>query len=417
MFKANGYTLDNLNQVRGITAKKEEMLSLSGLPPISAMIQVSDTQLSSSLPDSTESSSRSQAGTVAFPQQISLFYAGKIAPQIGAFVQLTYSSDSATIGMDNADLRYANTVIVGNDKSVVYGISINNNPTVQDLWNGTPAFGFPYASTNAGVSPLAATAIDGTFAQDVAGLSVYAIWDEALYAELGAYRSAKQGSSNPITGAAGPLDGSISNVVSGTAPYFRVAYEYQWARHSLEAGVYGATFKLFPGGGTEAAPSPLTGVVNKFRDVAEDFQYQFVGDEHLFSLNGTRIHESMTLDASFATGASANSSDDLTTLRINATYYFRRKIGATVGHFATTGSVDPELYSPGSAPGVTTSAKGAPDTKGWIAELNYLPWLNTKLSLQYTRYTEFNGSTTNYDGFGRNASDNNAVYALAWLAF
>jgi hypothetical protein len=66
---------------------------------------------------------------------------------------------------------------------------------------------------------------------------------------------------------------------------------------------------------------------------------------------------------------------------------------------------------------VTTSANGAPDTKGWIAELNYLPWLNTKLSLQYTRYTEFNGGTANYDGFGRNASDNNAVYALAWLSF
>src|ERR1700732_5579458 len=43
MFKANGYTLDNLKQVRGITAKKEEMLDLSGLPPISAMIQVSET--------------------------------------------------------------------------------------------------------------------------------------------------------------------------------------------------------------------------------------------------------------------------------------------------------------------------------------------------------------------------------------
>jgi hypothetical protein len=417
MFKANGYTLDNLNQVRGITAKKEEMLALSGLPPLSAMIQVSGTQLNSALPDSTDNTSRSQAGTVDFPQQISLFYAGKIAPQIGAFIQLTYSNDSGTIAMDNADLRYANATIVAGDKSLVYGISVNNNPTVQDLWNSTPAFGFPFASTNAAVSPLAATAIDGTFAQDVAGLSVYAMWDEALYAELGAYRSAKQGKTNPITGAAGPLDGTVSNVMSGSAPYFRLAYEHQWDRHSLEAGVYGATFKVFPGGGTAATPISLSGPVNEFRDVAEDFQYQFVGDEHVFSLNGTRIHESMTLDASFAAGASANPSNDLTTIRFNATYYFRRKIGATIGHFATTGSVDSELYAAGSAPGVTTSANGAPDTKGWIVELNYLPWLNTKLSLQYTRYAEFNGGDTNYDGFGRNASDNDTTYLLVWLAF
>src|SRR5450432_3316580 len=35
MFKANGYNVDNLKPVRGITATKQEMLALSGLPPIS----------------------------------------------------------------------------------------------------------------------------------------------------------------------------------------------------------------------------------------------------------------------------------------------------------------------------------------------------------------------------------------------
>ncbi|HYM36390.1 MAG TPA: hypothetical protein VET48_13405, partial [Steroidobacteraceae bacterium] len=273
MFKANGYTLDNLKQVRGITAAKDEMLSLSGLPPLSAMVQVSETQLNKPLPDSTDNTGHSQSGTVAFPQQISLFYAGKIAPRLGAFIQLTYANDSGTIGIDNTDLRYANTTVVGDERSLVYGVSLNNNPTVQDLWNSTPAFGFPFASTNAGVSPLAATAIDGTLAQDVAGVSVYAMWNEALYAELGAYRSAKQGNTNAITGAAGPLDGAASNVVSGTAPYFRFAYEHQWDRHSLEAGIYGATFKMFPGGGTTATPVLLSGPVNQFRDVAKDFQY------------------------------------------------------------------------------------------------------------------------------------------------
>ena len=44
VFKANGYILDNLKQVRGVTAQKEEILSLANLPPLSIMIQVSDTQ-------------------------------------------------------------------------------------------------------------------------------------------------------------------------------------------------------------------------------------------------------------------------------------------------------------------------------------------------------------------------------------
>jgi hypothetical protein len=234
---------------------------------------------------------------------------------------------------------------------------------------------------------------------------------------VGIYRSAKQGVTNPITGAAGPLDGTVSNVIKNSAPYFRVAYEYQWSRHSIEAGVYGATFQLFPGGGSSDAPAPLNGPVNKFRDVAEDFQYQYIADEHLFSLSGTRIHEAMTLDASFAAGGSANAKNDLTTVRFNANYYYRRKYGGTLSLFSTTGSVDSLLYSAGAAPGVVTSANGSPNTKGWIAEFNYLPWLNTKVSAQYTGYTKFNGAGANYDGFGRSASDNNTAYVLLWLVF
>jgi hypothetical protein len=36
-----------------------------------------------------------------------------------------------------------------------------------------------------------------------------------------------------------------------------------------------------------------------------------------------------------------------------------------------------------------------------------MPWLNTRFALQYVAYTKFNGSKLNYDGAGRNASDNN----------
>jgi hypothetical protein len=417
MFKANAFTLDNLKQVRDIDATKQEMLSLATLPPLAVMIQVSETWLNSPLPDGTGGPGHSQTSTTGFPQQLGIFYAGKVAPHVGAMIQLTYSNDTGTIGIDNTDLRYANSLVLPNESSLVYGISVNNNPTVQDLWNSTPAWGFPFASSNAVVSPLAGTQIDGALAQDVAGVSAYVMWKESLYAEFGAYRSAKQGVTNPITGAAGPLDGTVSNVISGVAPYARVAYEYQWRRHDLEIGVYGASFKLFPGGGSSASPGALSGPVNQFKDVAEDFQYQFIGDEHLFSLNGTRIHESMHLNASFAAGVVSNPSDALTTTRVTGTYYLRRKYGGSISYFSTTGSVDGGLYPAGPAPGVITSANGSPDTKGWIAELNYLPWLNTKLSLQYTTFTQFNGGRNNYDGFGRNASANGSTFLLLWLTF
>jgi hypothetical protein len=420
VFKANGYVLDNVKQVRDIDQRKQQLLELAQIPPLSIMAQVSYTQLQKALPDlaNVDIPGEAQNGTAAFPQQLSIFYAGKIAPHFGAFFQITYGNDSGTVSIDNTDLRFADVRILPDDRSLVYGVSLNNNPTVQDLWNSTPAFGFPYAASNATVSPLAGTQIDGTLGQDVAGLSAYAFWNESLYAELGAYRSAKQGAANQLTGAAGPLDGTVSNVVSGVAPYWRVAYEYNWSRHSIEVGVYGLNVRLLPGG-SAGAPFPLRRPYNRFNDVAEDFQYQFIDDVHLVTVAGTRIHESMNLAASFAAQVSANASNDLTTNRLWATYYYRRRIGGTLGFFSTTGTTDAGLYpgSPDGIVGVTTSANGSPNTRGWIAEVNYLPWLNTKLSVQYTAYTRFNGGGTNYDGAGRKAADNNAWYFLLWFAY
>jgi hypothetical protein len=59
---------------------------------------------------------------------------------------------------------------------------------------------------------------------------------------------------------------------------------------------------------------------------------------------------------------------------------------------------------------------GEPNTDGFIAEFDFVPWLNTKFSLQYVLYNKFNGAKTNYDGFGRKASDNNTLFLLTWFA-
>lgn len=426
VFKANGYVLDNLQQVRAVSSRRQELLDLAKTPALSIMAQVSYTQLKTRVPDVSNPAAPglTQNGTAGFPQQLSLFYAGKIAPHFGAFAQLTYANDSGTIGIDNTDLRFADMMILPGKQSLIYGITLNNNPTVQDLWNSTPAFGFPFASSNAAVSPLAGTEIDGALAQDIAGISAYAFWNESLYLEAGLYRSAKQGQTNELTGQAGPLDGNASNVIAGGAPYWRAAYEYNWSANSLEVGIYGANFKLQPGSSL-GSPSPLQGPENRFKDVAEDFQYQLIGENHILSIEGTRIHEKMDLAASFGALAVANPTDDLTTERLWATYYYQRQIVGTVGWFSTTGSTDMGLY-PATvtlptgtvcACGVVTSANGSPDTRGLIGEVNYLPWLNVKLSLQYTHYTKFNGGSTNYDGFGRNASDNDTLYLLLWFAY
>ena len=45
------------------------------------------------------------------------------------------------------------------------------------------------------------------------------------------------------------------------------------------------------------------------------------------------------------------------------------------------------------------------------------PFANLKIGLRSTIYTRFNGGTTNYDGFGRNASGNNTLFLYSWMEF
>ena len=70
--------------------------------------------------------------------------------------------------MDDTDLRYANqTTLRG--KELDYGITLNNNPTVEDLWNRVPAWGHRFSSSSANVSPIAVPIIT-RLGPDVAGI-------------------------------------------------------------------------------------------------------------------------------------------------------------------------------------------------------------------------------------------------------
>ncbi len=398
-FKLNGYTIDNLPQVSGISPTREQTLVLNQLPPLSFMFQTSYTSTKSALPDTQLPGELAKNGQVLFPQQASLFYAGRIAPNLGAFVQMTFDGTAGQFGWDNTDIRYAR---LAND-NLLWGISANNNPTVQDPWNTTPAWQSPFDQRSATApTPGAATMIDGGLADaGVAGASVYAYIANSVYAELGVYRSAP---------AAAQIDSTSTNVVDGTAPYWRIAYERQWNRNSWEVGAYGVEAKLFPGGGL-----PLSGPTNKFSDWALDSQFQYIGDEHIASVLATYIHEKQTLNATFGGGGSSNLSNDLKTFRIGGSYYYHRKYGGALGYFSTTGSSDETLYAQGDP--VTGFANNSPDSRGWTAELDWVPYENTKFALQYTAYDKFNGGDSNYDGLGRNASDNNTLYVLGWINF
>ena len=407
LFKLNGYVFSNVRQLQDINVNRESTLALSEAAPLSVQLQGSNTTLAKRIPD-TAVNDASQKNDTQFPQALSLFYTGKISDNLGAFLQLTWTPDNDSVGIDNSDLRFANHGAMPSlgSPDFIYGITLNNNPTSQDVWNSTPAWGYPFLTTAVGVPSLAATQVDGTLAQSSVGLGGYLYLFNHLYIELSGYRSAQTGTTNSVTGNTGPLDSTSTGRINGVAPYWRVAWEQNWQRNSLSFGTFGLRDATHPAGIGENGPA------DTFTDVALDAQYQYIGDNHIFSLYATWIHEFQELNTQNGTATKAK--EHLDTARITGSYFYNRKLGGSVQFFSTTGSTDPGLFAPAAVVGSRT---GKPDTQGAIFELDYLPWLNTKLGVQYTAFRKFNGASSNYDGSGRNASDNNTLFVFVWTAF
>jgi hypothetical protein len=390
-FKLNGYTLST------------SQMPYESRLPISAMIQASYTE-QKGLSNRIDPYDDAPDAKFALPQQASLFYGGRIYDRLGALVQLSYDGIGNSLFLDNTDIRYADNLKLAG-KDLTWGLTLNNNPTVQDLWNSTPAFGYPYASSSVAVTPSAATLIDGTLGQQVGGLGAYAMWDSMIYGEIAAYRSNNKGITRPLSAGT-----TTSILLDGYAPYWRLALQYQAAENSFSVGTYGMTANVFAAGNT-------AGPTDKFTDVAIDAQYQFISNKNIFTVSSTWIHEKQDWDASFPLGMTANSSDDLNTFKLSGSYYYRSSygtFGGTVAYLSTYGDADQGLYAAGPISG---SATHNPDTNTCIFELNYTYQDQYKFALQYTTYDKFNGGSTNYDGFGRDASDNDMLYLLAWLTF
>lgn len=394
LFKLNGYTLTGLTPIRGAgDSTQAKTLSLSPIPPLAAMVVTSLTRTSAAVPET-------QNNTAAFPQQMSLFLAGALTPKIGAFAQVTYAGADGSIGIDNVDLRFATHATLG-DKDQIFGLTVNNNPTVQDVWNTQSAWGYPFIGSESAPSPAAATIVDGAFAQQTVGLGAYTMLDGALYAEATVYRSSPQGQSQP-------LGADASDVIDGVAPYWRAALQHQFGATYAMLGTYGLSARLFPTG--------VTGPTNSFADVGADAQIEQPAGTGTLIGRATYIHESQTLAGSLAAAppTAENAKNTLSAVRVNVSWVPSVRWSLTGGWFGTSGTSDAVLYAAGATTG---SANGSPRSSGAIAEATVSPWQNTRLGLQYVAYSRFNGGSGNYDGSGRSAGDNNTVYAYLWVAF
>jgi len=397
------------------------------VPPIAGMVMIGDTHTQAPMAPPTDPYKPNDNLALA---QFSMFWGGAITNNIGAFAQVTYAAPglasettpfSHTWSWDNVDVRYANTAQIGS-LDFIYGITANNSPTVQDLWNTTPAWSFPYTNPvpNGANGPSTGTLIEGAFAQSVGGVGAYTMINDLLYLEATVYRTLGFRQQNSLG-----VDPTGTPGLFNYAPYWRAAIEPHWGRHNFMVGTFGMSMDVHPWAGVFGDPNnpnfmQTISQSDRYTDVGFDTQYQYQGDNFWLTLRGSYIREFQDLYATFngfnPGMQSANPTNTLDSMRLYASLALGRdnRVVLTGQYFNVRGTPDSGLY--GFDP---NNLAMTPNSDGFTAEIAYIPfgvsrapgwpWANARLSLQYTYFNKFNGTTGG-------AQDNNTLLLHAWFA-
>jgi hypothetical protein len=376
------------------------------VPPISMMSIIDYTHVQNPVAAGTAPGAPFATNDNVSLNALSFFYGGAITDHIGMFQQVTYNATPGAFAWhwDNTDIRATNTANIGT-LNVIYGITANNNPTLQDPWNTAPAWAFPYQSSAFGSGLGPKPIIDGAFAQYVGSIGGYAYINNLVYLEGSVYRTLDPTALTDLG-----IDPTAAGQLN-TAPYWRVAFEPHWGDNWLEFGTFGmaAGVRPYSGIGTGSGATYDSQTVN-YTDIGVDAQYQHQGDNYWFTLRGSYINERQS-DPNLL--IAANPIDTLNEARGYASlaYGNDNRVVLTGQYFASWGTPDATLYA--------SNVNFSPNTNGWIAEIAYVPfisshapgwpWFNGRIGLQYTAYTEFGGTSAG-------ASENNTLYLYLWMA-
>jgi len=338
-FKLNGYTLTDLKNISAQPTTSASGVKIGAVAPMAAMLQVNV-------------NGSKTATTYSLPGEFSLFFAGEISPKMGSFIQMTIAPPESVnnFEMDNTDIRFAT-----HKGDTIYGVTINNSPTVQDVYNSTPVWGYPFTGGASITQPLIA---DG-LGQNVMGIGAYAKTPGGLYAEVSVYA--------PIDAGKNAVDspgGATGTTLADGAPYFRLAWEKGMSNgDNLMVGAYTMQSTL------------QKGATDKVTDMAVDTQYE----HHLSSGNLISVHASYTNEKTDA-GIAGSTSQTLNALRADVGYHWGSHAEAILGYAVNSDAVDEQAAT---------------------VQYSYLPWQNTKFTAQYVDDLK--------------NSDNNTVLLQAWF--
>jgi hypothetical protein len=336
---------------------------------------------------------KTQDGSLIF-NTASLFIAGKISDRVGGFAQITYNNYdnqnnpdgtwAGHSGSDNLDIRYADHLI-DNNRDLIYGFTLHNNPGVQDVFNSAPAWGYGVVPGSTGQGSGTSTILEDGLGQQVAGIGAYAYWNKTLYAELTGYRNGDGVFSFMTQGNGGQV------YIKGTNPYVRLALTKEWGPHNVMVGL--THFDVHP----YTDQTNLSGATDHYRDTGIDAQYQYLLDPYTLTAMVTRIHETIDPDAS--TGVP---SDTVDSLRAKASFTYQAKYGATLSYF--------NYSNTGNSASAFSAVDARYGSRGWTPEVFWTPVQYVRLGLQYTTFNRFNDTSDN-------AKDNNTLFFYIWGAY
>jgi hypothetical protein len=269
---------------------------------------------------------------------------------------------------------------------------------------------------------------------NIAGLNAYLFWNRTIYAEVGGYGTSKGLSSFMSAGIAD----ADKTQMRGINPYWRLAYNHEWGAHNLMVGTSGMVSKVYDDPLDTSDPA----TTHHLKDLGVDAQYQYLLDPHAVTAQVAYMRNRHDYPAALAgqpasffdaSGqiplADTNASDTNHVLRAKLTYVYHARYGGSMGLFNLTGSTNTANQTSGyDSTGAITydpiqtgrpgaSFSGNPATRGMTLESFWTPIQYLRVGAQYTAYSRYNGASKNYDGFGRNASDNNSLFIYTWLAY
>ncbi len=345
--------------------------------PLAAMAIATYTHSSSDIPDDEVPSGYSSNNNTAL-QELSGFIAGKWFDHVGSFTQITYSGVEKVTSLDNADIRFATTAnLFGGDATL--GVTLNNNPTIQDPFNSLPGWRFPFLGSDFALAEAPGPLLDGGIELQALGITAYAQLANGIYAELGNYSSLSRGFLKGVNDYS-----DEQQKIDGASPYYRIAYFKDNKTDAYSFGLVGMNTKL--------KDYNDSSVNEKFNDIGVDGNYQFLGTrKHIITVAGSYIHETVKSDGGDV---------KLNQLKVSGSYYFDKTYGGTLGYFNVSG--DSDLATNGMVLQADYTPFGKEDSYG-------APWANVRVGLQYTMFNKLEGDSSG-------ASDNNSLMAFVWAS-